>query len=198
MCSGIVSSPFSWVVFLLLPILCLSAGEAGAVGLGKMTVLSRLGSPFEAEVQLLDTTPGKHPAAECFRLGRTGEADVPMLTRGRLTIEQRGGSLRLRIVSGETINDPLLQVSLHAGCGAEVVRNYLLLIDPPTSRAPQRSLELPAARGMSAEKSASPLGPPPRSLHGVPDGRQVLPTLATVKPGPEATRPPGSRPVWYA
>jgi hypothetical protein len=199
--SGIVSSPSSWVVFLLLPILCLSVGEAGAIGLGKMTVLSRLGSPFEAEVQLLDTTPGKHPVTECFRLGRTGEGDVPILTRARLTVEQRGGGLRLRIVSSEAINEPVLQVSLRAGCDAEVVRNYLLLIDPPTTRAPQRSLEPPVAQGVSAEESASGRVPPPRSLYGIPDGPHGLPPggiIATVRSGPEAARLPGSRPARQA
>jgi len=168
------------------------------VGLGKMTVLSRLGSHFEAEVQLLDTAPNKRPVAECFRLGYAGEADVPMLTRGRLTVEQGGGGFRLRIVSGEVINEPLLQVSLRAGCGAEVVRNYLVLIDPPTNRAPLKSVELPAARGVSVEESASSLVPPPGSRHGIPDSRPVPPpgsTVVTVRPGPATPSLPASRPA---
>lgn len=195
---GFVSPPFFRVVSFLLPILCLPAGEVEAVGLGKMTVLSRLGSHFEAEVQLLDTAPNKRPVAECFRLGYAGEADVPMLTRGRLTVEQGGGGFRLRIVSGEVINEPLLQVSLRAGCGAEVVRNYLLLIDPPTSRAPLKSVELPAVRGVSVEESASRLVPPPGSLHGIPDSRHVPPpgsTVVTVRPGPATPSLPASRPA---
>ena len=91
---GFVSPPFFRVVSFLLPILCLPAGEVEAAGLGTMPVLSRLGSHFEAEVQLLDTAPNKRPVAECFRLGYAGEADVPMLTRGRLTVEQGGGGFR--------------------------------------------------------------------------------------------------------
>ncbi len=193
--SGVVSPPLFWIVLFLLPILCLPAGKVEAVGLGRMTVLSRLGSPFEAEVQLLDATPRQHPVAECFRLGQTGEADVPILTHGRLTIEQqRGGGFRLRIVSGEAINDPLLQVNLRAGCGAEVVRNYLLLIDPPTGWAPQRLSEPPVARG-SVEKFASHRVPPPGSLHGIPGKHQVLPPTDTVKPGPATASLPGSPPA---
>jgi hypothetical protein len=195
---GIVSPPFFRVVSFLLPVLCLPAGEVEAVGLGKMTVLSRLGSHLEAEVQLLDTAPNKRPVAECFRLGYTGEADVPMLTRGRVTVEQGGGGFRLRIVSGEVINEPLLQVSLRAGCGAEVVRNYLLLIDPPPSRAPLKSVELPAARGVSVEESASRLVPSPGSRHGIPDRRHVPPpggTIATVGPSPATASLPASRPA---
>jgi Tfp pilus assembly protein FimV len=123
----------------VLPIL-LSVGEAGAVGLGKMTVFSHLGSRFEAEVQLLDATADKRPLAECFHLDQKGETDVPMLTRGRLTVVQQTAGLRLRIVSEQTIHEPLLQVKLRVGCGSEMVRNYLLLIDPP----PEQTLPPPA------------------------------------------------------
>jgi pilus assembly protein FimV len=137
------------VVFLLLPILCLPTGEAEALGLGKLTVLSHLGARFEAEVQLLAVTTDRRPVAECFRLGQPGEVDaeIPLLTRARISVEQRVGGLRLRIVSDQPINEPLLQLNLRAGCGAEVVRNYLLLIDPPRTRMPKGRQELPGARG---------------------------------------------------
>ena len=147
--SIVLDIPCFRVVFLLLPFLCLLTGEAQALGLGKLTVLSHLGARFEAEVQLLEVTAEKRPLAECFRLGQSAgeDAEVPLLTRARVSVEQRGGGLRLRIVSDQPINEPLLQLNLRAGCGAEVNRNYLLLIDPPRTRMPQGLQELPGARG---------------------------------------------------
>ncbi|SBT08454.1 Tfp pilus assembly protein FimV-like protein [Candidatus Accumulibacter aalborgensis] len=144
--STIVNTPLARFFLLLLPIAFLSAGDARALGLGKMTVLSSLGKRFEAEVQLIDGSAEQRSIAECFRLGQPGsaDADVPALTQGRVTLEKHAGRLRLRVVSDQIINEPVLQVNLRAGCGAEVVRNYLLLIDPPRARMAPRAVELPA------------------------------------------------------
>ena len=143
--STIVNTPLARVFLLLLPIAFLSAGDAKALGLGKMTVLSSLGKRFEAEVQLIDDSAEQRSVAECFRLGQPSAADtdVPALTQGRVTLEKHAGLLRLRIVSDQTINEPVLQVNLRVGCGAEVVRNYLLLIDPPRARSVPKAVELP-------------------------------------------------------
>ena len=143
--SGIVRLPLPGIFFSLLAILTSPSGQAQAAALGKMTVLSTLGSRFEAEVPLLDARADKQPGAECFRIAQTGENDIPMLKRGRISVEQQRGGLRLHIVSDQTINEPLLQVNLRVGCGAEVVRNYVLLIDPPAA----------------AGTSPFPLAPPP-------------------------------------
>ncbi|MCM8593836.1 FimV family protein [Accumulibacter sp.] len=120
-----------WRAAIVVPLAWLAAGDAAALGLGQMTVLSRLGARFEAEVQLVENSGGRRAQASCFRLGQAGNGDIPALTRASLTVEQGSSGLRLRIVSDQTINDPVLQVRVHAGCGAEVVRNYLVLVDPP-------------------------------------------------------------------
>ncbi|HCN68485.1 MAG TPA: hypothetical protein DIT03_09490, partial [Candidatus Accumulibacter sp.] len=115
--------------------------------MGKMTVLSTLGSRFEAVVQLVgDSGDGKRTVAECFRLGQSGEGDLPTLRDARLTVEESEGRLQLRISSDQTINDPLLQVNVRVGCGSEVGRNYVLLIDPPNRRAQPPTLQRPQSR----------------------------------------------------
>ena len=188
-----------WRLPRLLPILLCSAGIAEAVTLGKMTVLSSLGSRFEAEAPLLDVSAAKQPLAECFRLGQRSQSDenvgVPLLMRARVTIEQRGGGLRLSIVSDQIINEPVLEVKVHVGCGAEVVRKYLLLIDPPLARKP--AVDLPAIR------AAAVPDPEPafhsRSATGLQSGdsQQVLPAVRPVaNPGAGAAgdTPSGFRP----
>jgi pilus assembly protein FimV len=168
----------------LLPILLCSAGVAEAVALGKMTVLSHLGSRFEAEVQLLDTAAGKQPLAECFRLGQrgqSGESDIPLLTRARLTVEQRGSGLRLHIVSEQTISEPVLQVNLHAGCGAEVVHKYLLLVDPPLASKPP--VDLPAVRMAAVAEPVSRQRPATNSPPGTPDSQVLAAARPVTNPG---------------
>ncbi len=168
----------------LLPILLCSAGVAEAVALGKMTVLSHLGSRFEAEVQLLDTAAGKQPLAECFRLGQrgqSGESDIPLLTRARLTVEQRGSGLRLHIVSEQTISEPVLQVNLHAGCGAEVVHKYLLLVDPPLASKPP--VDLPAVRMAAVAEPVSRQRPATGSPPGTPDSQVLAAARPVTNPG---------------
>lgn len=171
----------------VLPIL-LSVGEAGAVGLGKMTVFSHLSSRFEAEVQLLDATADKRPLAECFHLDQKGETDVPMLTRGRLTVVQQTAGLRLRIVSEQTIHEPLLQVKLRVGCGSEMVRNYLLLIDPPPEQTLPRPLARLAVGGRSVESFAPGPSPAPGTRPIVPDTGQAPPARSSAATPTAAAR----------
>ncbi len=166
----------------LLPILLCPAGMVEAVALGKMTVLSSLGSRFEAEVPLLDVSADKQPLAECFHLGQKSQAGesvgVPLLVRGRLTIEQRGAGLRLHIVSDQVVNEPVLQVNVHAGCGAEVVRKYLLLIDPPLARKP--AVGLPAIRAAAVPEPEPVFRSRPAAGLQPGNSRQVLSAVRPV------------------
>ena len=74
----------------LLPIFLtlLAAGDAAALGLGQMTVHSRLGAHFRAEVELVGATTDEPLTANCFRLGQPTDSGsgVPHLTRGHLRV----------------------------------------------------------------------------------------------------------------
>lgn len=193
---GTINFPVLVVVCSLLPVTLWSAGDARAMGLGRMNVLSNLGSPFEAEVQLLDASDNKQPGAECFRLGQSGEADLPTLKRGRLTVVARDGGFRLRIVSEQAIDEPLLQVNLRVGCGSEVARNYVLLIDPPTHRASPKAVELPVARREEFQESLSrPLPRPERRIAAeqrATPGERFLAPLAPPLEVARTSRAPGT------
>lgn len=138
-------SKFAAMRFRLLPffLTMLAAGDAAALGLGQIAVHSRLGTHFRAEVELVGATADEQLTAGCFSLGQpTGpESGVPRLTRAHLRLERQDGKLRLLIRSDHTVNDPVLQLSLHAGCSAEVARDYLLIMDPiePSERRAARS-----------------------------------------------------------
>lgn len=153
MCPRSRNTPFFRLALLCLPVALLRAGNAEALGLGRMTVLSTLGKRFEAEVQLVDGQADRTQLAQCFRLGQGNDPDVPTLTRGRINVEERAGRLRLHIVSEQTIEEPVLQVNLRMGCGAETARNYVLLIDPARTRMAPPVVQLPVVRPAAAAGS---------------------------------------------
>ncbi|MCM8610617.1 hypothetical protein [Accumulibacter sp.] len=141
-----------------------SAGTVQGATLGKMTVLSTLGSRFEAVVEMADAgSDGKRMQAECFRLSPTGDGDLPTLRHARLTVEESAGRRHLRISSEQTITEPLLQVNVRVGCGAETGRNYVLLIDPANRRVQPATLARPPTRDRQLPASslaAAPLATP--------------------------------------
>jgi pilus assembly protein FimV len=138
----------------LLLLALLGTGEAAAVGLGEITIVSRLGDRFRAEVPLIESGDDNRLLAECFRLSQPpADADIPVLNRGHVTLERLGGQRRLLITSEQTINEPILQLSVRAGCGAEIVRNYSVLIDPASATP------VPAPARRSASVVAEPVSP---------------------------------------
>ena len=93
-----------------------ASGNAAALGLGDLVVRSRLGQTLRAEIRLLEA-PGQGNLGEtCFRLGEAaGGENLPVLTQGRLRLEQGGGHNRLVITSLQTINEPALQINVRVG-----------------------------------------------------------------------------------
>ena len=195
MLPGIANLRALAVAAVLPPLLVWSAGAAQAATLGQMTVLSTLGSRFEAVVEIMGATgDGRRMLAECFRLAPTGEGDLPTLRNARLTVEESAGRPQLRISSEQTISDPLLQVSVRIGCGAETGRNYVLLIDPPNRRAQPPTLVRPLARDRQLSASAPAVAPPvtPATVEA-PPGRLATSAEAAVARAPVPPREPSRR-----
>lgn len=151
------ASPFVSYSLALLTTLLLPAGNAEAVGLGRLTVYSTQGRPLIAEVELTDTPASDQPLMECFRLGSEGNSasSAPVVANGRITLEQSGGRYRLHISSEQSVNDPVVQLSLRKGCGAEVTKNYLLSVPTAKTRplvTGDRPLRLPRARSLDDQR----------------------------------------------
>jgi len=176
----------------------LPAANVFALGLGKMSVLSRLGSHFLAEVELLTGAEDGRFAAECFRLAQASDSSngLPALTHGSLTVERRNGRLILLVRSLQPVNEPVLLVNLHAGCGAEVAREYTLLIDGPEADAIKppvaaSQVATPAARGDSPPRTndrPAPMGDEYPERWQVKDGETVFSIANTLFPGQPKAR----------
>ncbi|RYE98296.1 MAG: pilus assembly protein FimV, partial [Oxalobacteraceae bacterium] len=136
-------------------------GSAGAAGLGQLTVLSSLGQPLLAEIEL--TSVSREEAGNVsVRLApasafRQANIDYnPALANLRFAIEQRGNRQIVRITSPQPVNEPFVDVLLEVNSnGSRLLREYVVLLDPPGTRRAQPAETAPAA-GSAAAPAAAP------------------------------------------
>ena len=143
------------------------SSAAHAAGLGKLTVLSALGQPLRAEIELTSVSPdeasglvAKLASPEAFK-----NANIefnPALLSLRFNVEQRGGRQFIRVSSSQPLNEPfvdlLLELSWNNG---RLVREYTFLLDPAELRATQQAQVAAneAARSRSEAASAERVRP---------------------------------------
>jgi pilus assembly protein FimV len=136
----------------------LLSSVANAAGLGKLTVLSSLGQPLRAEIELtaVSNDEASHLVAKLASPDAYRAANVefnPALLSLRFAVEQRGGRQFVRITSPQPLNEPfvdlLLELSWDSG---RLVREYTFLLDPAELRATQ------SAQVAAAPANARPAG----------------------------------------
>jgi pilus assembly protein FimV len=114
-----------------------AAASVQALGLGDISAQSALGRPLRVVVPIIaelnDALSG-----DCFKLAPTGrDGDgVPELQTGRVTLERVGGRAELVVSTTRAVNDPLLRLTVQAGCDNSIRREYVLLLDPLSIEAP--------------------------------------------------------------
>jgi pilus assembly protein FimV len=138
---------------------------AHAAGLGKLTVLSALGQPLRAEIELTavsgDEASGlaaKLASPEAFKAANIDFN--PALLSLRFNVEQRGGRQFIRVSSTQPLNEPfvdmLLELSWNNG---RLVREYTFLLDPAELRATQ-SAQVAASESARPRAEAAPAAQP--------------------------------------
>jgi pilus assembly protein FimV len=115
---------------------CAALPVAQAAGLGEITLISALGQPLNAEVEIVSLQPGEEGLgarlASPQAFAQAGIEADPILSDVRFTIERRASRPIVRLRSSQPINEPLLKllVELTSSSGSRV-REYTLLLDPP-------------------------------------------------------------------
>ena len=107
----------------------LTAGAAGAVGLGEINLHSRTGEPLRAELPI--QASGEALDIGCISLAPVPGADFPVITTARLRLLRLGQDYRLVITGRQPISEPIVVASIRIGCGFELQREYVLLPAPP-------------------------------------------------------------------
>jgi pilus assembly protein FimV len=119
------------------------SSSAYAAGLGKLTVLSALGQPLSAEIELTAVTPedasglvAKLAPADAFRVANIDFN--PALLTLRFSVEHRGSRQFIKITSSQPVNEPFVDMLLELSwASGKLVREYTFLLDPSEMRSTQ-------------------------------------------------------------
>ncbi|WP_281909465.1 FimV/HubP family polar landmark protein [Massilia varians] len=146
----------------------LLSSAASAAGLGKLTVLSALGQPLRAEIELT-TTAGEDASSMAVKLAspeafRAANIEFnPALLALRFNVEQRAGRQFIRVSSTQPLNEPfvdmLIELSWNNG---RLVREYTFLLDPAELRNTQPAQAAAEARPAAPQPAAQPRAAAPQ------------------------------------
>lgn len=172
-----------------------------ALALGQARVLSTLGEPLRAEI---DITQISDEEAASLKVGIAGTnafraAGVDFnsaLNNAQIALARRpDGRWFIRVQSERPVNEPFVDLILESTWATgRVVRDYTLLIDPPASRAgtADATAVIPPAQASAAPSASG--GSPPSQLQPAPGRAPVGGASAPKKPDspPQAKTPVGS------
>lgn len=166
---------------------------AHSAGLGRINVLSSLGRPLNAEIEL-HSQPGEQDlvarlaSPEAF--SRAGIELNPALLSARFTVERRDGRQVLRVTTTQPVNEPFLDllVDLQWNSG-RLVREYTVLLDPPEFKG-RRAI---AAAPVPSPKPAPQPQPAPPTVDSKPaPGVEARPLPPEPTPPILAPTPPSA------
>ncbi len=175
--------------FLALWLTAFFSGSTWALGLGEIVVQSSLGKPFHASIKVLDAPKDIQP--ECFDLKTGNDASLPSAANARIRLETRDGETTLFISTSQTINDPVLQITISAGCVDRLQRDYVVLLDPPASH-PATAVALAPADFSQPSRKSTRVSRSGHTLarHATRTARTLnKPTQLAAKPHPLVSKP---------
>ncbi|WP_284615165.1 FimV/HubP family polar landmark protein [Aquabacterium humicola] len=156
--------------------------DAWALGLGRLNVQSALGESLRAEIDITTLTP-EEASTLSVRIAspdayRAAGVEYNSALAGAQAVLARrpDGRPYLRVQTDRAVQEPFVDVILElTWANGRLVREFTLLIDPPTSRqAPPVQAQAPVAPSMAP----APAAPAP------------APTAAAPAPAPRAPAPP--------
>lgn len=182
-----------WKASLLASVMVLAFGlsslDANALALGRINVLSVLGEPLRAEIDIPDISQEEASSLRAFVASpeafRASGLDYNVIVSSvEVKLQKRpDGRSFLRLTSTRPVNDPFLDLVLETQWATgRIVRDYTMLFDPPGLRqqavptAPQVAPTPPAAVSRPA-----PATPP---IAGAPS-----PAVAPARPAPSPKSP---------
>jgi pilus assembly protein FimV len=177
----------TWLVALLVAVLpCV----AGAAGMGRLNVLSSLGQPLIAEIELVSVTKEElgSLSARIASPDTYRQANLqynPSLSGARVTVERRpGGQHYLKVISTRPIAEPFIDLLIELSWAAgRLSREYTALLDPPgvtpapapVMSAVPESRPAPAPAAAPEPKAAAPISRPAAPAGPMAGGKEYGP-----------------------
>ena len=112
----------------------IAPGISSAMGLGEISMVSRIGERLLAEVAIFAPANEK-PEADCFSLIPNKNAELPVVTAAQHRMIRRGQQFFLQIVGNRPISEPIFTIALRVACGYELEREYVLMPEAPMQLA---------------------------------------------------------------
>ena len=178
------------------------AQDAQALALGRVTVLSALGEPLRAEIDIPEITAEEAAtlragvaAPDAFRAA--GLEYSPSLSGLQISLQKRSdGRSYLRLSNDRAVNDPFVDLILEANWSAgRIVRDYTLLFDPSNMRPAPVAALVPAipSGGAAPAPSVAARNAPVAPLAGQPAASSIgasrPASSSTVRPAAAARAP---------
>jgi pilus assembly protein FimV len=163
--------------------------QADAAGLGRLNVTSGLGQPLRAELEVTSVGRDELPTLQVrmapLAAFRAANLDFnPALTNLRFALDKRpDGGYFVRISSASPVNEPYLDLMVElTWATGRVIREYTVLLDPPSLRADAPVVPPVAAASTPTAPSVTPPATRPSTAPSTPSS----PGLATTAPGTPA------------
>ena len=168
-----------------LGIACLTAAaQACALTLGTPQNPVVLGAPLDVRITIVPD-PGQTLDSSCIQAQvMQGEVSTPVRTT--LIAPQT-----LRIRSQQAINEPLVSLTVSAGCSGQISRSYTLFADPP-QLLPSTQPAAALSPSPPPEKTAKRPAPAPKAAKAAQAPSAKAPT-ATARPAPKTTPAPAPK-----
>lgn len=108
-----------------------SAPSVFALSFGSERVQSALGQPLRMTIPLLGAT-GDSLEARCFRVVAPTRADgLSTVSQARVELQSSTNPPTLLIRSARSVDEPVVRITVEAGCDTPIRRDYTILLDPP-------------------------------------------------------------------
>src|SRR5688572_659164 len=174
--------------------------SAHAAGLGRLNVLSPLGQPLNAEVEILALRPGEEDTlvariAPLDAFTAAGIEPTAMLNTMRFAVERRGNQRFLRLTTTAPVNEPFVELLIELQWSSgRLVREYTFLLDPPEYKPRQAIAAAPPAPKPAVPAAPEAAKPPPpveaRPIDPAPAAPVIVPAPAPAEtPAPSAAAP---------
>jgi pilus assembly protein FimV len=200
-----VTSPAVWrspiAAAAMALVLGFASSDASALALGRVSVLSAIGEPLRAEIDVPQITPEEAATLstsvarpEAFKAA--GLEYNAALANAQISLQRRAnGTAFLRLNSDRVINDPFVDLILEASWSSgRIVRDYTMLFDPANLRA--QAVAPTATTAAASPAPAAPAAAPVASAPVAQSTPAAAPAAVTARSArTEATAKPTAKSV---